>query len=391
MTCMLDPVVITDVALVDDVVADVAAVPCLEPDRVEPTVLMQERVAHSTRRANARRMVTGLTAVILVSEMVFVAPRLGAMGSALTHPHWGWMSLAVLSEAISMLAFALLQQRLLRVGGVAVSMRRMMPVTLGANALSVTLPAGPLLSTGYTFGRLRRFGASAALATWSLLYGGVLSMVAFSALMIVAAVFAGATGTSAWVVATGLVASAVALGALGLFLRRPRLLVRMVAVPLRRVSRLLRTSPAASIAWLDHTAMQTAAIRPLARDRRVGLLFATLNWTGDLGCFVLSCYAVGITGLSLKLALVAYVAGMAASGIPLLPGGGGGIEAALVLTLVRGGVDAPQAAAGVLVYRLISFILVASVGWGVLALGRAASYRQRQSGERAKARPITVS
>ncbi len=178
-----------------------------------------------------------------------------------------------------MLAFGLVQQRLLRVGGVSVSMRRMMPVTLGANALSVTLPAGPLLSTGYTFGRLRRFGASAALATWSLLYGGVLSMVAFSALMILAAVFAGATGTSTWVVVTGLVASALTLGVLGVFLRRPRLLVRIATVPLRRVGRLLHTSPAAAVAWLDHTAMQTAAIRPSGRDRRAGLLFATLNWT----------------------------------------------------------------------------------------------------------------
>lgn len=381
MTCVLDPGAIEDVATVSR----------LETDLLDPTASSPQSVTHPTHRTHARRLVTGFTALILVTEMVFVAPRLGAMGSALTHPHWGWMTLAVFSEAISMLAFGLVQQRLLRVGGVSVSMRRMMPVTLGANALSVTLPAGPLLSTGYTFGRLRRFGASAALATWNLLYAGVLSMVAFSALMIAAAIFAGATGTSAWVVVMGLVASAFALGALGLFLRRPRLLVRMVAVPLRAVSRLLRRSPAASIAWLDQTATQTAAIRPSARDRRIGLLFATMNWAGDLGCFILSCYAVGITGLSLKLALVAYVAGMAASGIPLLPGGGGGIEAALVLTLIRGGVDAPQAEAGVLVYRLISFILVASVGWGVLALSRAATYRQQRSVKSASTQSITIS
>lgn len=378
MTCTLDP-------------EDVATLPRVETGGGEPAPLLPESVAPSHRKANARQLVTWLTAMVLVAEMVFVAPRLGAMGSALTHPRWGWVVLAVLGEAISMLAFAMMQQRLLRVGEVAVSMRRMMPVTLGANALSVTLPAGPLLSTGYTFGRFRRFGASAALATWGLLYGGVLSMVAFSALMVVAAVFAGATGTSIVVVATGLAASAMALGALAMFLRRPRLLVRMVAVPLRRVGRLLRTNPTATIAWLDRTAMQTAAIRPSGSDRRAGLLFAALNWTGDLGCFVLSCYAVGITGLSLKLALVAYVAGMAASGVPLLPGGGGGIEAAMVLTLIRGGIDAPQAAAGVLVYRLISFILVAGLGWGVLAVSRATAYRQRNPDEPVQARPITIS
>lgn len=367
MTCVLGPVA----------AEDVATLPRLEAVGSDPAL--------SHRKANARRIVTALTAAILVAEVVFVAPRLGAMGSALTHPHWGWVTLAVLSEAISMLVFGLMQQRLLRVGGVAVSLPRMMPVTLGANALSVTLPAGPLLSTGYTFGRFRRFGASSALATWSLLYGGVLAMVAFSGLMIVAAVFAGATGTSTWVVATGLGASVLALGALAMFLRRPRLVVRMVEVPLRRGGRLLHLSPAASIAWLDRTAVQAAAIRPTVRDRRAGLLFATLNWTGDLGCFILSCYAVGITGLSLQLALVAYVAGMAASGVPLLPGGGGGIEAAMVLTLIRGGVVAPRAAAGVLVYRLISFILVASIGWAVLALNRAMSYRQRNSYDGARA------
>lgn len=73
-------------------------------------------------------------------------------------------------------------------------------------------------------------------------------------------------------------------------------------------------------------------------------------------------------GLTLPLLLVAYTAGMASSGLSLVPGGIGVVEAALVLALVAGGVPAAAALPAVLLYRLISLVGVVGAGWMVFAV-----------------------
>ena len=63
------------------------------------------------------------------------------------------------------------------------------------------------------------------------------------------------------------------------------------------------------------------------------------------------------------MALVTYAAGMTASSLPLLPGGLGIVDGVLILALVRGGMTASTATAGVLIYRLISLGVVSLIGW----------------------------
>jgi lysylphosphatidylglycerol synthase-like protein len=76
---------------------------------------------------------------------------------------------------------------------------------------------------------------------------------------------------------------------------------------------------------------------------------------------------VGAGGSSLVLVMVAYIAGMSASGLSLLPGGLGVVDAAMIFALTQGGVSTTLATAGVLLYRLISFALVVSLGWIIWA------------------------
>jgi uncharacterized protein (TIRG00374 family) len=83
----------------------------------------------------------------------------------------------------------------------------------------------------------------------------------------------------------------------------------------------------------------------------------------DLVCLVAACRAAGAHGPTIEVALVAYAAGMAASSLPLVPGGIGVVDGALLLALTRGGLSLSQATAGVLIYRLISLVFVAVVGW----------------------------
>ena len=105
--------------------------------------------------------------------------------AVLGHLSWLWIPAAVLLEAASMAAFAIMLRRLLAAGGARVGVRPMLATAYAANAVSVSVPlAGPALATAFTFRRFTRQGADAPLAGWSLLAGGVISSAA-AALVIV--------------------------------------------------------------------------------------------------------------------------------------------------------------------------------------------------------------
>jgi uncharacterized membrane protein YbhN (UPF0104 family) len=59
---------------------------------------------------------------------------------------------------------------------------------------------------------------------------------------------------------------------------------------------------------------------------------------------------------------------MATSELSPLPGGLGVVDAALVLSLVAGGIPAAAALPAVVLYRLVSLVGVVTVGWLVLAV-----------------------
>jgi uncharacterized protein (TIRG00374 family) len=133
---------------------------------------------------------------------------------------------------------------------------------------------------------------------------------------------------------------------------------------------------------VDRLAEQITAITPRLRDWSAAFWFSLLNWLADLACFVLCCYAVGVSQLGLGAAMVAYVAGLATTSISLLPAGIGSLEAGMLVGLTHGGVAAPLAVAGIVIYRLVSYALVAAVGWVVWA-----ALRRRFAGERLAAPP----
>ena len=53
----------------------------------------------------------------------------------------------------------------------------------------------------------------------------------------------------------------------------------------------------------------------------------------------------------------------AGSALPVVPGGLGVIDSALILGLIAGGLDAGLAIAGVLLYRAISLGFIIGTGW----------------------------
>jgi len=117
---------------------------------------------------------------------------------------------------------------------------------------------------------------------------------------------------------------------------------------------------------LLETLEQLRAVQLTKRDTSIAFGWSLFNWVADVACLMFACWAVGahpsISGL-----MVAYAAGKAVgTAVPLLPGGIGVVDAVLVPALTSAGMPATDALTAVLVYRMISYVLVAAIGWVVI-------------------------
>lgn len=304
-----------------------------------------------------------LIAALVAGDLALIVPNVDGDALSLAAIRWNWLGAAIAAEALSLLTFARLRRRLLRAGGFDVSLGRMGVLTLASSALSCTVPAGTAVSAGYLFRQLRRLGGSAPLVAWTIVTGTVVSVLAFSVLTMAGTVLAGDSSLGAVVGAGGLslVAVLALVAALTVVTRHPLPLVRAGARVARRLPVLRRrTWDAADV---ERIADQVGAITPRVRDWSAAFWFALANWAADFACFMLCCYAVGVHGLGVGAAVLAYVAGLATTSVSLLPGGLGSMEAGMLVGLANAGVAAPLAVAGVLAYRVVAYGLVAAVGW----------------------------
>jgi putative heme transporter len=325
-------------------------------------------------KARGRRWRGVLTVAIAFSGTgVLIAagrPTLTDSVSALRHLDWAWVPLAVAAEAASMAAFAGTQRRLLRAGGTNLPLGSVTAVTYAGNAISVSLPvAGPEAATGFVYRRYSRLGIDPAVAGWALAVSGVFSSLAF------AFVLAGGAAASGNAPATtlGLVFAAISIFltiTMLTALRRSsvrhslnRHLAHFIALSRKLVN---RPGPEAADA-LDRLLDRVASLSlPRAQYAKV-MALALWNWVADCLCLAFAIRAIGAQ-IPWQGLFLAYSAGMAAASIGLTPGGLGVVEATLSAALVATGIKGHSALAAVLVYRLISFWLVMTIGWAVVAI-----------------------
>lgn len=316
-------------------------------------------IGHRLRRPRVRDVAV-LSGVVLVGvEVVAGRDYLVRSVRALSHVGLGWVVLAVLAAVASMAYFARTQRRMLHAAGTDVSTLQMLRLAFEANAISVTLPGGTVLSVAYASRRLRRFGATPAATGFTLVASALLSTATFWAL---ALVYAGlANGRGGWIVPLAGVAGVAVV--VGLARYRPTLLARSIQALARATATLVgRRRPRAQRALQDFFD-GLLTVRPRAADWAIATAFAELNWLTDLLCFVACCAAIADVGISPAVVLAAYLAGMTASSVSVLPGGFGVVEGAMILALTAGGVPAVVAVPSVLLYRLISCVLVVATGW----------------------------
>jgi putative heme transporter len=267
-----------------------------------------------------------------------------------------------------MSAFGRMQQRFLEAGGVRIPTSTMLATVYSANALSVSVPvAGPGLGASFTFQRFKREGVDAPLAGWSLMVGGVVSTVAGVLVLMGGALLSGNELLAFAGVLVGILGAAVVV-LLHAAARHPRLrraLESAAAWVLARARRVLRRSADDPAEAIRACADRLVSLRPKPSVwvRVSGLALA--NWLTDAGVLATSIYAVGAP-VPWQALLLVYGSGAVVGSLGVTPGGLGLVEGTLCVGLVGAGLHVGQALASVLLYRLISFWMVAAGGWIVL-------------------------
>jgi uncharacterized membrane protein YbhN (UPF0104 family) len=308
-----------------------------------------------------RWAIVGIAFVVLIVEIVLVWDQLALAWRSLYTAKWYWVLAAIGAALASMHSFAQIQRTLLKSAGVTVKQRRSEAAFYAGNAVSTTLPGGPVLSATFIYRQERLWGASPVVASWQLVMGGVLQVVGLGLIGLGGAFLLGAKNnpfslifTLGGFVALILLAQAVA--------SRPELIDGIGVKVLSWVNSVRGKPQDTGLDKWRETLSQLESVSLSRRELGVAFSWSLFNLVTLVACLAFAAYAAGghpsLPGLT-----VAFAASRAVGSIPLMPGGLLVVEAVLVPGLVTSGMSLPAAISAMLIYRLVSWILLAIIGW----------------------------
>ncbi|MFE7796576.1 YbhN family protein [Nocardia sp. NPDC057440] len=298
---------------------------------------------------------------ILVAEGVILWPSLHDSWQQLIGVKWYWVASAIWAEAVSFSGFARVQKQLLHSAGVEVSQRKSLAVTYTANSISATLPAGPIFSMAFIYRNTRRWGASPLVASWQLAISGVVAAAGLGLLGLGGALLG--FGSISLVTLTFSLASVVALVWAGHYAAtHTDALENTLRRIVRKINKIRKKPEDRSMARVREILGQLESVDLNRRDGLLTLTWAILHRTGDVVCLAFCCYAVGANPNWAGL-MVAFAAGKAVGTVPFIPAGIGYVEATLIWALTAAGMPLSQAVPAAIIYRMISLILAAVLGW----------------------------
>ncbi|MGQ9410833.1 lysylphosphatidylglycerol synthase transmembrane domain-containing protein [Mycolicibacterium gilvum] len=310
-----------------------------------------------------RWVVIAVAVIVLAVEIALVRDQLAKAWKSLLSANWVWLIAAVVAAMASMHSFAQIQRTLLRSAGVRVHQWRSEAAFYAGNALSTTLPGGPVLSATFLYRQQRLWGATPLVASWQLVMSGVLQVIGLALLGLGGAFLLGASKNPLSLifsvggfVALILLAQAVA--------TRPELIDGIGVRVLTWFNSVRGKDADTGLAKWREILSQLEAVQLGRRDLGAAFGWSLFNWVADVACLLFACYATGwhpsIAGVT-----VAYAAARAVGSIPLMPGGLLVVEAVLVPGLVSSGMSLAAAISAMLIYRLISWIFISAIGWVV--------------------------
>ncbi|MEN0138305.1 MAG: YbhN family protein [Rhodococcus sp. (in: high G+C Gram-positive bacteria)] len=303
---------------------------------------------------------------LLTVEGIYLWPTLSDSWKALTEIHWGWVAACVAAQAVSLSGYGAVQQRLLQAGGVVVSQLKSVSVIYASTAMAVSLPAGQVFSTAFTYKQTRKWGATPIVASWQLAISGVIAAGSL-ALLGAAGAFAVGTKVSPVTLALSLVAAFGLFYALRYISRNPDSIESIGLWVLARYNKFRKNPPAAGAERWKEILSQLDSVELRRKDSIITFGWSAVHRLADVACLGFACWAVGAEPSFAGL-LIAFAAAKAVGSIPLAPGGLGFVDGTLIATLTAAGATASQALAAVFVYRVVSYILVALVGWVVFLI-----------------------
>ena len=330
--------------------------------------LVRGRLEPLSKRVPRRvlRLVFVLGAAALVVGVAVRSRSLLSPLAEVTHPHLGWLTLAVVAEAVSLAAYALIVRNLLGFGNVAARMRPLLRATVGGIAMSASLPGGQAASAAYWYKQLRREGADGGLAALAMVGSMVAGVLSLAGLLVIGVAAAGDQGPLA-PARVPILAAGGALLVLHWILRR-------------RVGR--------ASAWFARRFAPALAdkVAPGRRDFTVIGTLAYANWLFDCASLYAALHAVHAS-VPLQSIVLTYAIAQLVASLPLLPGGGGTVEMSLALGFAAFGHTSGSVIAGVLLFRLISCWGLVPVGWLAVALdgSRIPGWRLRRTAQPAPA------
>jgi len=310
-----------------------------------------------------RWVLIGIAVAVLTVEVVLVWEQLAKAWRSLLSATWWWVAAAAVAALASMHSFAQIQRTLLRSAGVQVKQWRSEAAFYAGNALSTTLPGGPVLSATFVYRQQRLWGASPLVASWQLVMSGALQVVGLALLGLGGAVLLGASKNPLSLIFT--IGGFVALLLLAQTVAANPQQIDGIGVRLLSWFNSLRGKPAdAGLEGWRRTLSQLESVSLSRRTLAVAFSWSFFNWVADVACLACAAYATGghpsLAGLT-----VAYAAARAVGAIPLMPGGLLVVEAVLVPGLVSSGMTLAAAISTMLIYRLVSWIFISAIGWVV--------------------------
>lgn len=310
-----------------------------------------------------RWVLIGIAVTVLTVEVVMVWEQLAKAWRSLLSATWWWVAAAAVAALASMHSFAQIQRTLLRSAGVQVKQWRSEAAFYAGNALSTTLPGGPVLSATFVYRQQRLWGASPLVASWQLVMSGALQVVGLALLGLGGAFLLGASKNPLSLIFT--IGGFMALLLLAQAVAANPQQIDGIGVRLLSWVNSLRGKPAdTGLDGWRRTLSQLESVSLSRRTLTVAFSWSLFNWIADVACLACAAYATGghpsLAGLT-----VAYAAARAVGAIPLMPGGLLVVEAVLVPGLVSSGMTLAGAISTMLIYRLVSWIFISAIGWVV--------------------------
>jgi putative heme transporter len=335
------------------------------------------------------RYVLGIAiGIIVLALLVGRRGELVAAARQLGNASPGWVAAAVAAESLSLLAYARLQQRVLRYAGAMVPLPGLFLLSLANDAVNCTVPGEPAVSSAYRYRYYRRRGASAATAGWTIFTILIAQAVGMSAVLlvgVVVALVASAVASGAGANPAGIgvtVVGLVIVVAAGAVLVRRDLVLRLMSAVAGGMRRRAGRRPGGLLARIEATLVRMRDIPLSPRGTVDVVVLATASWLFDFLCLVCSFGAVH-TAVPWRGVLLAYGAAVVAGSLPIVPGGLGIVEGSLAVVLVAYGAGRVPAVSAVLAFRIVNYWLAIAVGWA--SAGLVALQGRRRPAEQAAA------